>query len=164
PLVNDVGKLETDDTKMTVLLNEYFCSVSTIENQGILNPEDIIAAKRIEALTTVNYSPVEVIKYIYIYMYKLKVTESPGSDQIHPRIPLETRSEIANIFQTVAPNLSQMAPAPLNGERPMLPQFLKKRDDKGPGNFRPIRRTSVIGKLMDSLITDKITEFMESIK
>ncbi|KAF9746896.1 hypothetical protein NGRA_3528, partial [Nosema granulosis] len=47
PLENDVGELETDDTKMSVLLNEYFCPVFTLE--------DIIAAKQIEALTTVNF-------------------------------------------------------------------------------------------------------------
>ncbi|KAG0430917.1 hypothetical protein DMUE_5611 [Dictyocoela muelleri] len=90
PLENDVGELETDDTKMSVLLNEYFCSVFTLENQDIPNPEDIIAAKQIEALTTVNFSPIEVIKYID----KLKVTKSPGPDQIHPRILKETRNEI----------------------------------------------------------------------
>ncbi|KAG0420052.1 hypothetical protein EQH57_0310 [Dictyocoela roeselum] len=83
---------------MSVLLNEYFCSVFTSENQDNPNPEDIIAERRIEALSTVNFSPAEVIKYID----KLKVTKSPGPDQVHPRILKETRNGIAehlpNIF------------------------------------------------------------------
>ncbi|KAG0426339.1 hypothetical protein DMUE_5973 [Dictyocoela muelleri] len=98
PLENDVGELEPDDTIMSVLLNEYFCSVFTIENQDIPNPEDIVSAKQMEALTTVNFSPAEVIKYID----KLKVNKSPGPDQI-------------------GTCLAQMAPAPLNVKMPMLP-------------------------------------------
>ncbi|KAG0417069.1 putative RNA-directed DNA polymerase from transposon X-element [Dictyocoela roeselum] len=43
----------------------------------------------------------------------------------------------------------------------MVPQ-LKKKDKKSPGNYRPISLTSFIGKLMEGLITDKITEFLES--
>ncbi|KAF9748562.1 hypothetical protein NGRA_3483 [Nosema granulosis] len=87
-----------DDTKMSVLLNEYLCSVFTVKNQDIPNPEDIIATKQIEALTTANFSTAEVHKYID----KLTVTKSLGPDQIHPRILKETRNEIAehlsNIF------------------------------------------------------------------
>lgn len=40
--------------------------------------------------------------------------------------------------------------------------IFKKGSKKSPGNYRPISLTSIIGKLMESMITDKITDFLET--
>ena len=160
PLENDRGVLETDDTKMSVLLNQYFCSVFTSENQDIPIPQDIIAERQIEALSTVNFSPAEVIKYID----KLKVTKSPGPDQIHPRILKETKNEIAEHLSNIFTQSLENGACPSQWKEANVTPIFKKGDKKCPGNYRPISLTSVIGKLMESLITDKITEFLETNK
>ncbi|KAG0417555.1 hypothetical protein EQH57_0946 [Dictyocoela roeselum] len=121
PLENDVGELETDDSIMIVLLNEYLCSVFTLENQDIPNPEGIIAAKRIEAFSTVNFSPTVVIKYID----KFKITKSPGPDQIHPRILQETKNEIAEHISNIFTQSLTNGTCPSKWEGPILPQFKK---------------------------------------
>ena len=79
---------------MSVLLNQYLCSVFTLENTDIPNPQDIIAERQIDAISTVIFYPVEVIKCID----KLKFTKSPGPDKVHPRILKETKNEIAEPF------------------------------------------------------------------
>ena len=39
--------------------------------------------------------------------------------------------------------------------------LFKKGDKSNPGNYRPISLTSVVCKLMESILRDKIVEFLE---
>ncbi|KAG0416865.1 hypothetical protein EQH57_1094, partial [Dictyocoela roeselum] len=95
---NNVGELETDDTKMRVLRSGYFCPIYTSGDQDNPNPEEIIAERRIVVLSTVKFSPVEIISCID----KLNVTKSPGPDQVHPRILKKCRNEIAEHLSNIS--------------------------------------------------------------
>ncbi len=45
----------------------------------------------------------------------------------------------------------------------MSPQFKKKKGDRNtPGNYRPITLTSVVGKMLESIIRDKVVAYLKS--
>ncbi len=95
---------------------------------------------------------------------KLKNGKAPGEDGFTPdflkRIGVYICEPLARIF-----NLSMQAgKVPEDWKTANVTPLFKKGSRKVPGNYRPVSLTSCIGKLMESVIKDKITQHLEKFK
>lgn len=135
-------------------LNEFFSSVFTDENLDNIPEEE-------ESFTGTNLisfeiSPEAVLKKLN----ELNPGKSPGPDGWHPVF-------LKSIADLIAEPLAILFQKSLN-EGILPSQWLKacitaiyKKGDKGlPGNYRPVSITSIICKIMESLVRDKMVEHM----
>ncbi|XP_053112296.1 calcium uptake protein 3, mitochondrial isoform X3 [Hemicordylus capensis] len=92
---------------------------------------------------------------------KLKANKSPGPDGIHPRVLKELKCEIAHLLAKIF-NLSlKSGSVPEDWRVANVTPIFKKGSRGDPGNYRPVSLTSVPGKLMESILKDKIVKHLE---
>ena len=89
PLEDTNGNLHFSDEENAVLLNDYFSSVFTVENDQ--NPPQQGVNENAAVLETVRCTSDEVLRRIN----KLDRYKSPGSDGFLPRVLGEVKSEVA---------------------------------------------------------------------
>uniref|UniRef100_A0A8C3I5X8 Reverse transcriptase domain-containing protein n=1 Tax=Chrysemys picta bellii TaxID=8478 RepID=A0A8C3I5X8_CHRPI len=93
-----------------------------------------------------------------------KLNKSLRPDGIHPRVLKELKCEVAELLTMVC-NLSfKSAPVP-NGWKiaNVMPTF-KKGSRGDPSNYRPVSLTSVLGKLVETILKNKIVRYVEEHK
>ena len=89
----------------------------------------------------------------------LKVAKSPGPDNLHPRILYELRHQLIlplKILFNTSYNLNQL---PSDWKTGYVTAIFKKGNKCDPSNYRPISLTSIICKIMESIIRDHIMKF-----
>ncbi len=88
PLKTEAGEIIESGEEMSTLLNDYFLSVFTTENQDIIpTGEEVFQGEDNEKLRDVIITRQVVQKEID----KLKKNKSPGPDKIYPRILKECK-------------------------------------------------------------------------
>ena len=151
PLENNSGHIISNGFQMAEVLNEYFSSVFTTEDISSLPvPFTKFEGSKSEHLGQLLVTPEMIAKQIK----KIKYYNSPGVDGIPPKQLKETVEQIstplANLF-----NLSLEEGIILSEwkEANITLQF-KKRSRNKPENYRPVSLTSVVCKLLETLIRD----------
>ncbi|CAM5130961.1 unnamed protein product [Natator depressus] len=150
PVEQPVGPLDGRDTKgalnddkvIAEKLNEFFASVFTAEDvREIPKPEPSFVGDKSEKL-----SQIEV------------------QLDIHPRVLKELKCEIAELL-TVVCNLSfKSATIPNDWKIANVTPIFKKGSRGDPGNYRPVSLTSVPGKLVETIVKNKIVRHIEEHK
>ena len=94
----------------------------------------------------------------------LKVDKSPGPDQMQPKylslIAPTIAKPLAKIFQK---SIEDRA-LPRAWKRARVSAIYKKGKKSHPGNYRPVSLTSIICKVMESLVREHIIKFMQDNK
>ena len=167
PLKDSAGNLVTNDQCMASMLNNYFGSVfnapaeddPNTDNDSDTNDETGSAPlNNLEhTLPNFNINTEDVLKAINC----LKTNKSPGPDNIYPKILKETKSEIVDALTSLF-NLSlRRGLVPADWKAANITPIFKKGDKNTPGNYRPISLTSVVGKMLESIIRDKVVSYLE---
>ena len=167
PLIDSTGTLVTNDENMASVLNNYFSSVftSTAEadhfSTNEINTIDEIgnstAAIPEHTIHNFEITPEEVLKALN----NMKTNKSSGPDNIHPTLLKETKSEIVDTLTSLF-NISLCQGLVLaDWKTANVTPIFKKGDRSIPGNYRPISLTSVVGKMLESIIRDKIVSYLE---
>ena len=159
PLKDSDGEIITNDQAMASKLNEYFCSVFNAPN-NVRQDDDQVNLASSNNNTLQNF--VVTVEDVIQMLENLKVNKSPGPDNIFPKILKETKNEIVNSLTSIFNNSLQQGIVPGDWKTANVTPIFKKGDRNKPGNYRPISLTSVVGKLLESIIRDKIVEFLES--
>ena len=155
PLVNEDGALEHSDASNATILNGYFSSVFTEECGLIPEPVDRFAGSMLQEM---NFTEEDVRKKID----ELLKHKSPGPDGFLPRVLKEVRDEVAPLLAKIF-NLSiRTGCVPRDWREAEVTPIFKKGDRKLACNYRPISLTSIVGKIMESIIVDKIAIHLES--
>ena len=147
------GHVVSDPGQMGNIFVEYFGSVFNPEIPSFVSEHQscnsIMGPKRIE------------IGDVLRAIGRLNVSSSPGSDDIHPRF-LKECSEFL-----VYPLLLIFVKSLRNGRLPLLWKFslvtpiFKSGSRSSPMNYRPVSLTSVPCKLMEHILVDHITNYLE---
>ena len=156
PLLNNEGNLESDNGKMTEILNNQFSSVFTNERQtNIPNPPNM---HRNNSLNIFEITEDDIIKKID----NLKRFKSPGPDKMYPILIKELKSELLEPLHIIFNASLTSGIVPDHWRKANVTPIYKKGSKKEAKNYRPISLTSIIGKLMETIIRDKIDDYLES--
>ena len=155
PLESDNGTLYSSDKENATLLNEYFSSVFTVEND-LYDPEPGVVHQG-NSINSIRCTVEEVSKKID----NLDSYKAPGTDRFLPRVLKEVRDEISPQLVTLFNRSLETGVVPQDWREANVTPLFKKGATSKPGNYRPVSLTSVVGKLLESIIVDKLTDHLE---
>ena len=144
------NKFKTPKEKAEAL-NRFFVSVFTKEDvENIPEPPSYNVE---ELLTTINITPEIVLGKLK----GLNPNKTPGHDQWHPYFLREIAEDIC-VPISILLNKSVKEGAHTSWLKAVITAIYKKGMKSDPGNYRPVSMTSVISKIMESIIRDAIVE------
>ncbi len=88
-------------------------------------------------------------------------TKSPGPDGIHPRVLKETAASIAKPLEIIFNKSLEKGKLPAEWKEAHVTAIFKKGKKSAPGNYRSVSLTSIICKVMVSIIRDHVMKHMD---
>ena len=156
PLNLDGNLIETD-SDIATCLNEFFSSVFTSENLDSLPVIDKIDCTAPD-LDWPYIDQIQVTKKLK----NLKPFSAPGPDGINPRALINLADDLSFPLTYIF-NLSlKEGNVPEDWKCANVTPLFKKGSKSSPGNYRPVSLTSVICKVMESLLKDFIVSHLNS--
>lgn len=157
PVFSSDGHLVTDDEGMAREFNTYFSNVFTVEDEDNI-PDPVIVHGDENTLTDIDCSEPEV----ELKLKELKPDKAAGSDGFLPKV-------LKAVADGVVPHLCKIfnrslttAEVPMDFKSADVCPIPKKGLLTEPGNYRPISLTSVPGKVLESIIKDRVVNFLET--
>ena len=142
----DLDKAET--------LGDFFASVLTNDPA-----EDITVEQRCDnVINECHISSSIILKKLE----KVNSTKSAGPDELHPRVLKETKDSIASALALIFKDSLERGSLPLNWKKAHISALHKKGAKDLPGNYRPVSLTSVVCKVLESILRDKIMDHMRT--
>src|SRR5665811_1285256 len=105
-----------------------------------------------EGLLLTRITPELVLKKLE----KLNVNKCPGLDGIHPRMLFELKNEIAAPLSVLFSASLEFGIVPADWKDAGVTPLFKKGKKSNTENYRPISLTSLVCKILESLIKDSI--------
>eukprot|EP00061_Rhincodon_typus_P001543 g15074.t1 len=91
----------------------------------------------------------------------LKVDKSPGPDELHPRVLKEIAEEILEVLVAIFQESLESGIVPEDWKIANVTPLFKKEVRQKTENYRRISLTSVVGKILESIAMDEISEYLE---
>ena len=138
-------------------LNVYFNSVFTREDTSSLPvSETKFNVPEEEKLGQLIVTP----EVVAIKINNMKENKSPGVDGLSPKILKETVKQISKPLAHVFNMSLQEGIVPLEWKEANIIPLLKKGSRNKSVNYRPMSLTSVICKLLETIIRDHMKDFL----
>ena len=151
----DGDRKVTSDTGKANVLNRFFGSVFTDERKENM-PQ--CADKDFDSpLTEVQFQTDTVLKKLKA----LNPTKSMGPDCLHPRVLKEAADVLAEPVALIFSKSQAEGKLPHHWKEANVTPLFKKGEKCKPGNYRPVSLTSVLCKVMESIIRDDIIQHLE---
>ena len=158
PLKAADGNIVSSGEEMSKIMNEYFLTVFTQEKvQDIPESEQVFNGEEAEMLTDITITK-EIVEQ---EIDKLKKFKSPGPDEIYPRVLKECKEIISDTLVSVFRKSLDSGKVPLLWKQANVVPIFKKGDKTLTANYRPVSLTSIVGKMMESVIAKNIREHLE---
>ena len=148
------GTTATTDLDKAELLNDFFCSVFTIEDLSYLPPMNNTFNG--QPLDTMNITEASVLQKLN----RLLPNKSPGPDGWHPRLLKETSTALAKPLHMLLQKSLDSGELPPSWKEGHITPIHKKGSKRSAANFRPISLTSIFSKIMETQIRDCIVDHM----
>ena len=145
-----------DDKEKAKIFSKYFKSVFVNEPS-----EDI---PTIETRFTEHEMPPLLItkNMVTKVLSSLKVDKSPGLDEMHPKILKELQEEIADGLTIIFNKSLTSKEIPSVWKKARVVAIYKKKNKNLACNYRPVSLTSIVCKVMETVVRDHIVEYMKS--
>ena len=157
PLEDNAGNKITQGILMAEELNMHFSSVFTREDTSSLPvPETKFEGSEGERLGQLVVTPEVVANKIN----NMKENKSPGVDGIAPKILKETVEQICTPLAHVFNMSLQEGIVPLGWKEANIIPLFKKGSRNKSVNYRPVSLTSVICKVLETIIRDHMMDFL----
>lgn len=161
-LKQGITKLKTKDGRyveenkgLADCLNEYFCSVFTEEKEGEGPPLERMTNESFDACV---FTEEDVLRLLS----KVKTNKSQGPDEIHPKLLKELSGELAKPLTDLFNQSLVTGVVPEDWKLANVVPIHKKGSREESSNYRPVSLTSIVGKLMETLLKDRIVEHLKS--
>ena len=142
-ILDDEGEINTDDKTKSEVLNNFFKNVFTVEADSQNSPT--LDQRSNKKLSTTEFNP-EIIQK---HLEKLKVTNSSGPDQLHPKFLNETSKSISTPLAHIFNRSMQTGKLPDNWKKANVTPLHKKGPKNQVENYRPISLTSIVCKTVE---------------
>ncbi|MGH0123268.1 UNVERIFIED_CONTAM: hypothetical protein FKN15_021008, partial [Acipenser sinensis] len=139
--------------KIANILNDYFSQVFTKEDMDYM-PDMSTCSYPI--LNKFSITEAEVLKGLGA----LKINKSPGPDEILPIVLKEMKEVIYKPLTKIMQQSLDTGVVPTDWKIANVIPIHKKGDKTEPGNYRPISLTSIICKLMETIIRSKMENYL----
>ena len=87
--------------------------------------------------------------------------KSPGTDRVFPRILREASVELAGALANIFKMSVLTWEVPDDWRVAHVVPLFKKGSKRKPGNYRPVSLTSVVDKLLEGMIRDRIYNYLD---
>ena len=145
------GSLTSSDGETAELLKQQFSSVFTRENIATIpDPEEIFTGSAEDRLSRIVVTEEGVERKLAA----LKPCKAPGPDLIHPRVLKEFSRELAPGLQRLYRKSLDEGVVPQEWRSANVIPLHKGGSKSSVGNYRPVSLTSVICKVLESLLKD----------
>ena len=141
----------SDSGQMATVLNDFFCSVFTEESVGAL-PQVEQSFSGDDPLVSVTFNRCEIEKKLL----NLKKSASPGPDNLWPRVLQSLADVLSAPLLIIYTRCLDERVVPADWRRAHITPIYKKGSKSTPGNYRPVSLTSVLCKIMESIMRDAI--------
>lgn len=158
PIEDGDGVLHTDVKEQAEILNDFFVSVFTEEDDSDRpTPEMKFCGNEEEKLTKLVITEDMIIKKLQA----LNPGKAPGVDNIAPSVLINLAEVIAYPLKLIFQSSVDTHVVPTGWrEANVVPIFKKGRKSKA-GNYRPVSLTSQLGKVLESIIRDAINSHLD---
>jgi len=147
-----------DPGDMAECFNEQFLSVFTAEDMtNIPVPEQLYKGSDNDKLVDIEIS-VEDVKS---RLAALREDKSPGPDNFSPRLLKKISEEIAVPVTVLFNRSMKEGDVPMDWKTANITPIFKKGSRNCPGNYRPVSLTSLLSKLMESIVRDEIVKHLD---
>lgn len=153
-LTNNIinGNKETAD-----FLNNYFSSVFTQENVNFIPEcEKIFSGSSNEIFSDLIIDENEILSRLN----KINVGKSIGPDDIHGKLLYEIRQEISKPLAHLFTLSIAVGTVPQDWRDANVIPLFKKGSKSQAQNYRPVSLLSIVGKLLESILKEKLVEHM----
>eukprot|EP00061_Rhincodon_typus_P013552 g39991.t1 len=133
-------------------LNNYFASVFTVEDTSNIPKIQESQGAEVSMVASTKEKVLEKLKC-------LKVDKSPGPDGLHPRVLKEIVEEVVEVLVVIFQELLESWRIPDDWKVTNVTPSLKKEVKQKTGNYRPISLTLVVGKILEFIVKDEISEY-----
>ncbi len=158
-----IANLETANGKATTnkekaeALNEFFVSVFTMEDKAAVpeleSPQNIVFP----------FEDIEIsTEDVRERLDKLNVSKSPGPDNMHPHVLKELSPVINTPLATIMQKSLQEGIVPQSWKSANVTPIYKKGPKSDCGNYRPVSLTSILCKLLESIIRDHLVKYIDA--
>ena len=161
PLIDSNGELVSDRDSMAGMLNDFFLSVFTQEDTlNIPEVSMIFRGNDEEKLKDILITKEIVTKEID----KIKSSKAPGPDEVFPRILKECKDVLSEPLACIFRKSLESGIVPVAWKKANVIPIFKKGDKTNMSNYRPVSLTSVVGKMMESIIARNIRDHLDKHK
>ncbi|NEQ69831.1 MAG: hypothetical protein F6K21_30935 [Symploca sp. SIO2D2] len=160
PLKNENNEIINNTSEMADILNKFFVSVFTEEDQREIPTPDSIFNNNKDPLVSGRITREEVLTALD----SMNKNSSPGPDGVHPHVLDKIKKDIVAPLTDIFNKTLETGIVPSDWKIANITPIFKKGDHSVPGNYRPISLTSVIGKLFEKILRDKIVNHLETNK
>ena len=160
PLTDPAGNLLISDYDKSNLLNSYFQSVFTTDN-GIL--PDFPSRFRPDSPSYINDIHITT-SIISNTLKKLKTHSAAGPDRIPPIFYKNTSTTITYPLSLLYRTFIDIHQLPSEWKHSIITPKFKKGVPSNPSNYRPIALTCTCCKILESIISSQLTDFLLSHK
>ena len=145
-----------DDSEKANILSKYFSSVLTVEPDGPVPVlEDRPVNKPMPALSITTEKVLKLLE-------KLKTNKTPGLDEISPLVLKEIAPYIAEAVTEIFKKSLAEAALPSDWKSSVIAAIFKKGLTTLASNYRPVALTSILCKVLETLVRDSILEHLVS--
>ena len=158
-LKDNAGHVINDDNSKANILNDYFVSVFTEEDCSFIpEPTNIFDGNDLlHGLSNVELSEEIILQKLT----EINVHKCCGPDDIHPKLLYELRSVIAKPLTKLFKLSLDSGMIPQDWRDANVTALFKKGSREKCDNYRPISLTSVIGKLLESIVKANMIGHLE---
>ena len=151
-------KMTNDDRKKADILAEYFSGVYTREPDWTwdLQNED---KHHIHVDMNIELTKDIVMKKLT----SLNTNKSPGPDALHPRVFKEIAPALTDPLFHIYQVSMKTGKIPKEWKIALVSAIYKRKGDKhNPVNYRPISLTSIVCKILESIIRDSLMKYLKA--
>ena len=153
---SDTNSITVDNSKVKAnILNEYFASVFTTEPNGEFCE---LEQRDIDEQLQIHIRKLEVKKLLN----ELKTCKSPGPDGLHPRLLHELANQVYLPLTKIFEASLKSNKIPEQWKLAKVSAIHKKGNRKLASNYRPVSITSIVCRVLETIIRNSMVEFMVS--